>query len=628
MLLKGLLTVLPLLGRLRGAAGDLLSDIENALANATDCASCHALLLPLQTLAHLGNAAFVDTIVALCDASGLEDPDVCQGAIGLEGPILAHDLRQISALGQTATKFCDAVFGLCDPPPVNAFAVPFPRAAPAHPRTFKSTGRPPFQVVHISDVHIDRFYTVGSEANCTKPICCRNFADQSGAPSEPAGPNGNAHCDSPVVLADSLLEATEQFAPDAAFTLFTGDVVEGAVWLVNETEVTNDLAAFNAEMAAKLKGPIFPAIGNHDSVPVNSFPRNTTVTTIGSQFVFDTQSAGWAQFIGAAAAAEVDHNSGSYSVVVSGMNLRIISVNTQYWYKQNFWVYDSDTQQPDPNGLLAFMVQELQAAEDAGQRAFIIGHMPMGKEDALNDQSNYYNQITQRYKNTIAAQFFGHSHKDQFEIAYSDFNDQTAETATSIAIIAPALTPTSGNPAFKIYDIDPDTFEIMDARVYITNITAPDFQTSAPQWELFYSARETYGPLVTPPLPASAPLDAAFWHNLTEVFAANDTAFQMFNTFLSRGGDVQPCDDDCKTVTICDMRALRAENNCDNPTPGLMFKRDGNGAEPPVSESDACEGHGTAHILKALVSRSQNDHAQNFARVRRSDRVPRSVLQD
>ena len=41
---------------------------------------------------------------------------------------------------------------------------------------------------------------------------------------------------------------------------------------------------------------------------------------------------------------------------------------------------------PDPNGLLAFMVQELQAAEDAGQRAFIIGHMPMGKEDALNDQ--------------------------------------------------------------------------------------------------------------------------------------------------------------------------------------------------------------------------------------------------
>lgn len=68
----------------------------------------------------------------------------------------------------------------------------------------------------------------GSEANCTKPICCRNFADETGTPTDPAGPNGNPQCDSPVVLADSMLEATEQFAPNSKFTLFTGDVVEGA----------------------------------------------------------------------------------------------------------------------------------------------------------------------------------------------------------------------------------------------------------------------------------------------------------------------------------------------------------------------------------------------------------------
>ena len=65
----------------------------------------------------------------------------------------------------------------------------------------------------------------------------------------------------------------------------------------------------------------------------------------------------------------------------------------------------------DPNGLFAFMVDQLQAAEDAGQRAWIIGHMPSGKSDFPHDQSNYYDQIIQRYKNTIAGQFFGHSHK-------------------------------------------------------------------------------------------------------------------------------------------------------------------------------------------------------------------------
>ena len=41
---------------------------------------------------------------------------------------------------------------------------------------------------------------------------------------------------------------------------------------------------------------------------------------------------------------------------------------------------------PDPNGILAFAAQELQAAEDAGQRAWIIAHMPPSSSDALYDQ--------------------------------------------------------------------------------------------------------------------------------------------------------------------------------------------------------------------------------------------------
>lgn len=83
------------------------------------------------------------------------------------------------------------------------------------------------QVIHFSDVHIDRSYTAGAEADCTKPICCRNFDGATANVSEPAGPNGNSNCDSPVTLADSMLEAAQQFANDAAFTIFTGDVVEG-----------------------------------------------------------------------------------------------------------------------------------------------------------------------------------------------------------------------------------------------------------------------------------------------------------------------------------------------------------------------------------------------------------------
>ena len=47
------------------------------------------------------------------------------------------------------------------------------------------------------------------------------------------------------------------------------------------------------------------------------------------------------------------------------------------------------TGRPDPNGILAFLVSQLQAAEDAGLRAWIIGHMPPGVEDTFDDQVSF-----------------------------------------------------------------------------------------------------------------------------------------------------------------------------------------------------------------------------------------------
>ncbi|KAJ6577051.1 sphingomyelin phosphodiesterase [Mycena vulgaris] len=577
-----------------GFAAGSTDVIRSALQNTVDCPSCLGLLTSLKPVALSGDDALITQLTGLCIQLGAADPDVCAGVVQGAGPVLGQDLRQINTTGPTAEKLCAALMGVCVSKEVIPFSVKFPKPAPAYPKVFKSRGRTPFRVVHLSDVHIDREYTTGSEANCTKPICCRDFADSPTTPTLPAGPNGNSHCDSPVPLADSMLEAVERLRPK--FSIFTGDVAERAVWLINQSDVSADLHDFNAEMASKLSAPIFPSLGNHDTSPVNLFARSTSNTANNSQWVFDIQSAGWERWIKQSAASQVDHHSGSYSALVSGTNLRIMAVNTQYWYKQNFWLYDSDVVQPDPNGIIAFMVTQLQAAEDAGERMWIIGHIPIGGGDLLVDQSNYYDQVLQRYKNTIAGQFFGHTHGDQFQIAYSNYSDQTAQTAVSAALIGPALTPNSGNPAFKVYEIDPDTFEVMDSSIFFTNASDAHFQIN-PKWSLYYSARETYGPLVG--LAPSAPLSPAFWHNLTQVFETNDTAFQIYNTFISRGGAVHACDATCKNTTICDIRAFRSENNCDTPTPGFSLRRRG---EDPSHESDACEGTGIAQILSSMVS--------------------------
>jgi len=63
-------------------------------------------------------------------------------------------------LGQTGTLICDAVLGLCQAPAVNPYIVPIPKATPPNPKLWKSSGKAPFQVLHFSDVHIDRQYSV------------------------------------------------------------------------------------------------------------------------------------------------------------------------------------------------------------------------------------------------------------------------------------------------------------------------------------------------------------------------------------------------------------------------------------------------------------------------------------
>ncbi|KAF8627326.1 hypothetical protein AX15_004402 [Amanita polypyramis BW_CC] len=565
---------------------NLADGIIGALENAFDCVTCHALLAPVKFLAFFGDAVFSRAWIVMCQIVGAADPDVCEGLISQQGPILAHDLRSISIGGQTATKLCDVVFGLCKPPPVNPYIVQFPRATPENLTVFKSMGRKPFQVAHFSDAHIDRQYTPGSDSKCTKPICCRNYAGHDGPIVQPAGPFGSFNCDAPANLAESMLRA---IPTSVQFSIFTGDVINAAVWLLDQTGVTSDLESFNREMATILNSPVYPVIGNHEATPVNAFPRSST-SSASSQWIFDTQSRGWSQWLHADALDQVTHMSGSYSVIAEGTNLRIISLNNIYWYKDNFWLYDSDNLQPDPNELLNFVVRELQAAEDAGQRAWIIAHMPPGRGDVLRDQSNYYDQIIQRYRNTIAAQFYGHTHLDQFAVAYSDYYDKTAETAVSVGLIAPSLTPRNGNPAFKVYDVDPDTYEIMDARVYISNLTDPSFQQN-PTWKLYYSARDTYGPLVG--LSESESLGPAFWHRVTEAFAANDTAFQSYVTFMTRGVDVKPCNSTCKSITICEMRTMRSENSCDEDQflrkTGLDF-----------AHAEHCEGLNIGHLFRNI----------------------------
>ncbi|KAI1391367.1 sphingomyelin phosphodiesterase [Hypoxylon trugodes] len=575
------------------------------------CGGCEAVLLQLKLLASQGDGFFVSVTTALCKRAGIQDPDVCEGTIALEGPIIAHGLRGLVLGSRTSRLACVAFMGLCAHPEVAPHNVSFPSPGDGHGRPLPSN-LDPIYVVHFSDIHVDPQYVVGANANCSKPICCREYtdSDKPGQNDFPAGFNGEHTCDAPVTLEESMYAAIKKIVPHVYFSIFTGDIVDHAVWDTSRAQNTFGIADAYGRMSAAGLNPVYGTAGNHEASPANSFPpvaedgSGSDGDSNTSQWLYDLLASAWSQWIGPSA-ADTTRQFGGYSArftnykigygKLSTGKLRVISLSTNMYYAHNYWLYE-EPMQKDPSGQLAWLVGELDAAEKAGEAVYIIGHMPLGSRDAFHDGSNYLDQIVKRYSGTIAAMFFGHTHFDEFELSYADYNNKSHANALVTSYIAPSMTPTSGHPAFRVYTVDPVNFAVLDATTYIANTSDPSFHTSGPKWTKYYSAREAYGPLVGLDLSSGRvpkdfqvqDLSPAFWHNVTEVLERNATAFNEYFARRRRGWNVDECDEQCRKAEICKLRAARAQDNC--IPPGLKFDRLAEGGEAGVllDEEDEC----------------------------------------
>ena len=141
-------------------------------------------------------------------------------------------------------------------------------------------------------------------------------------------------------------------------------------------------------------GLVYGTAGNHEAHPTNAFaPKSVNTQT---QWLYDVLASSWTRWIGTSAVGPTQAT-GAFSVAypgsTPGAKLRIISLNTNLYYVQNYWLYQP-TMELDPNGQLAWLVGELDAAEKAGERVYIMAHMPFGLADALHDGSNFLDQVS------------------------------------------------------------------------------------------------------------------------------------------------------------------------------------------------------------------------------------------
>jgi sphingomyelin phosphodiesterase len=253
--------------------------------------------------------------------------------------------------------------------------------------------------------------------------------------------------------------------------------------------------------------------------------------------------------------------------------LRIISINSDFYYVDNIFNYWNYTN-PDTSGIMTFLAKELTACEEAGQRAWIIGHVLSGYDgtNALPNPSALFYSIVRRFSpSTIAGVFFGHTHEDQLQIFYDYLpssvikkNGTTLRNTTAVdyskplqmGYIGPSITPLTGNNAgYQLYQVDSKTFSVTGVQTYFANVSE-SLTWTKPVWQFEYDARDVYGPAVKG-WPRTSPLNATFWDDVTKTMLKNNTYVETYNLLETKSSVVtENCSTTaCAAQKVCYIRS-------------------------------------------------------------------------
>lgn len=355
-------------------------------------------------------------------------------------------------------------------------------------------GSETLRILHISDLHYDFLYTPGTEANCADPLCCRpgDTTKQPGKILQPAGYWGSvANCDVPYWTVDAILEYianNEQF--DMVY--WTGDLPSHNIWQQSRAQqvgqYANMTALFKRHFGNK---PVFSAVGNHESAPVDSYPPHwsTLPKAYNLDWLYTAFNSSWRSWLADPQTSDQIMKRASFSQKVND-HLRVISINTNYNDDNNFWVYLNQT---DPDGVMAWLIGELQDAENKGEKVHVIAHEPPSGGGKFWSWKWIYYNIVNRYESTIRGQFMGHEHSDSFRVFFHDADPN--QRVTGAVFNTPSVTTYNNHfPGYRIYTIDgrPNgTWAVLDYETKLVNLTTANADPSAllsPQLEYTFNA--------------------------------------------------------------------------------------------------------------------------------------------
>ncbi|XP_067671282.1 sphingomyelin phosphodiesterase-like [Haliotis asinina] len=490
-------------------------------------------------------------VIDICKQFHFETDRVCAYIVP-EYKDMAMTVAQHTALNPN--DICGILVGPdCATPyfPTDMWNVTLPDTPkpPVIPPKPPAPGSPKVRFLQLTDIHIDLMYQEGANAICHEPLCCRSNDGKPEAGVPGAGKWGDYRtCDSPLIIVDNLFQHLATKTDEFDFIIFTGDIAAHDVWNQTRTEQLAALDRLVSYFDKYLPGKqVYFCAGNHDTAPCNSFPPDYIKGNLSQEWMYAAMATHWTRWLPGDTKETILR--GGFYTFSPFPGFRIISVNNIFCYINNWWLFINTT---DPNGELQWLAETLQKAEDAGEKVFILGHMPTNCLKAWS--WNYYN-IVSRYESTIVGQFNGHTHSDEFRVYYDVAN---LTRPVNVAYVGGSVTTMSNNnPNYRIYTMDGfytnSSFAVLDYEDYIFDISANNNNNNStnPTWKFEYSPLTAYG------MNGSTPAD---WSDLVYRMRDDDELFNKFNRHRSRGGDSTPCTHDCKFEVLCLLKSGRSED--------------------------------------------------------------------
>eukprot|EP00736_Rhodelphis_marinus_P003563 Rmarinus@m.23034 len=286
------------------------------------------------------------------------------------------------------------------------------------------------QFFHISDVHFDPWYdpTLTPETLCRPVDPPKNVLGLA----DPFTTLENKHstfdeyvafgklgCDAPPLLLQETIKAMRHVNPRPEYLLVTGDFAAhrlswwGDVYILKAIEIMSKKL-----VAAFPESSFIPALGNNDMCPHYSL----TCDDVWLQRIYEL----WAPLVPALREKENKRSflRGGYYVVHTKKKLRVIVLNTVYYSMQA----SPPQSAADPCGQFEWFKAQLESAKHAKEKVYVISHVPPGisvkREITMGDAEQLwhdyytvaYQTLSLAYADTIAGQFYGHTHRDEFRL--------------------------------------------------------------------------------------------------------------------------------------------------------------------------------------------------------------------